>query len=207
MHRLSSVVFIVFILCASVIWVDAQTTEFTYQGSLKDGSVSANNIYDFEFALFDALSAGNQIGVIPKNSVLVTNGVFAVKLDFGPVFPGANRYMEVRVRLTAGQPAFTTLIPRQLINSAPYSIKSLNTDTAANATQLGGVDSSLFVQHDAGGNVSITGGLTVAGTLSQNIVNAQTQYNLGGQRILSNAGAQNTFLGINSGSVNSGAVN
>src|SRR5258706_12020726 len=83
--------------------VDAlsQTTEFTYQGSLKDGSISANNNYDFEFALFDALSAGNQIGsTIPKNSVLVVNGIFAVKLDFSQVFPGANRYMEVRVRLT-----------------------------------------------------------------------------------------------------------
>ena len=42
--------------------VAAQTTEFTYQGSLKDGAAPANANYDFEFALFDAVSGGNQIG-------------------------------------------------------------------------------------------------------------------------------------------------
>ena len=38
--------------------VSAQTTEFTYQGSLKDNAAPANANYDFEFALFDALSGG-----------------------------------------------------------------------------------------------------------------------------------------------------
>src|SRR2546423_13184439 len=97
----------------------SQTTEFTYQGTLKDNAAPANANYDFEFAIFDALSGGSQLGAtIPKSMVLVTNGVFAVKLDFGStapnivsVFPGANRYLEVRVRLT-GQPGFTTLMPR-----------------------------------------------------------------------------------------------
>ena len=40
----------------------AQATEFTYQGSLKDGAAPANANYDFEFALFDAASGGTQIG-------------------------------------------------------------------------------------------------------------------------------------------------
>ncbi|MEP6788305.1 MAG: hypothetical protein ABJB40_07735, partial [Acidobacteriota bacterium] len=71
---------------------------------LKDNGSPANANYDFEFALFDALSGGNQIGAtIPKHTVLVSNGVFAVKLDFGSQFPGANRYLEVRVKLS-GQP-------------------------------------------------------------------------------------------------------
>ena len=34
--------------------VFGQTTEFTYQGSLKKGSAPANGSYDFEFRLFDA---------------------------------------------------------------------------------------------------------------------------------------------------------
>ena len=42
--------------------VFGQTTEFNYQGSLKDGATAANNNYDFEFALFDAASGGTQIG-------------------------------------------------------------------------------------------------------------------------------------------------
>src|SRR5438034_8074591 len=82
----------------------AQTTEFNYQGSLKDGVNPANGNYDFEFALFDTLSAGSQIGsTIPRNAVAVANGIFAVKLDFGFVFTGVDRYLEIRVRLT-GQP-------------------------------------------------------------------------------------------------------
>src|SRR5258706_389513 len=129
----------------------AQTTEFTYQGTLKDNGAPANANYDFEFALFDAPSGGSQVGAtIPKNTVLVTNGLFAVKLDFGSTFPGANRYLEIRVRL-AGQPGITTLGPRQLMDSAPYSVKSLNADTATNAatatnsTQLGGVAAGQYV--------------------------------------------------------------
>ncbi len=34
--------------------ISAQTTEFTYQGSLRDGTAPANANYDFEFAMFDS---------------------------------------------------------------------------------------------------------------------------------------------------------
>ncbi len=106
----------------------AQTTEFTYQGSLKDAGNPASGNYDFEFALFDSLSGGSQVGpTIPKNMVAVANGIFTVKLDFGSAFPGGSRYLEIRVRLT-GQPGLTPLSPRQAVNSSPYSI------TAADAT-------------------------------------------------------------------------
>jgi hypothetical protein len=52
------------------------------------------------------------------------------------------------------------------------------------------------------GNGTIGGSLNVGGTLSFNIVNATTQFNLGGQRILSNAGVQNLFAGISAGASN-----
>ena len=85
----------------------SQTTEFSYQASLKDGANVATGNYDFEFALFDALVGGSQTGAtIAQNSVAVTNGIFAVKLDFGSQFPGANRYLEIRVRLSGGGCAF-----------------------------------------------------------------------------------------------------
>ncbi|MFN0278688.1 MAG: tail fiber domain-containing protein [Pyrinomonadaceae bacterium] len=120
----SSVLLIIILTVA----VNAQTTEFAFQGSLKDNAAAANGSYDFEFALFDMLSAGTQIGAtVPKNNVPVTNGIFSVKLDFGSVFPGAHRYLEVRVRLT-GQPGMTLLLPRQLVGATPYSI------TAGDAT-------------------------------------------------------------------------
>ena len=204
--------------------VDAQTTEFTYQGSLQNGGVAATGNFDFEFLLYDALAGGTQVGPTRRmDSVAVTAGIFSVRLDFGSVYPGANRFLEIHVKQT-GVGAYTPLAPRQAVTSAPYSVKSLNSDTAGNATQLGGVDAGRFVQQDAGGNVSVTGGLTVAGSLSLNTVNAQTQYNLGGQRVLAvsdtslslGTGAGNplagtsgysTFLGQNAGANNIGASN
>jgi len=127
--------------------VSAQTTEFNYQGSLKDGANPANGNYDFEFALFDALSGGGQIGTtLTRNAVAVANGTFAVNLDFGNLFPGENRFLLIRVR-PSGVGAFTTLTPLQPVNSAPYSVKSLNADNATNATQLGGMTASGFIQN------------------------------------------------------------
>src|SRR5688572_23364317 len=109
-------------LCAAT--AGAQTTEFLYQGSMRDGANAAAGTYDFEFSLFSALSGGTQIGMTQsRNGVAVAGGLFSVKLDFGSQFPGADRFLNIRVRLT-GQPTFTALAPRQRVDSAPYSIKS-----------------------------------------------------------------------------------
>ena len=132
----------------------AQTTAFNYQGSLNSGGTPANGNHDFEFALFDSLAGGTQLGsTLTRGNVVVTNGVFSVSLDFGNQFPGATRFLEIRVRPSGGG-AFTPLAPRQAANSSPYSIRSLNAETAANAanatnatnaTQLGGVAANQYV--------------------------------------------------------------
>ncbi len=228
----------------------AQTTEFTYQGSLKDGAAAANGNYDFEFALFDSLSAGTQIGsTLTRNAVAVANGTFAVKLDFGSQFPGANRFLEIHVR-TAGAGTFTPLAPRQSVGSSPYAVQSLyaatavsattatnaisaiNATTSTNALQLGGLaanqyvltgdarmsdaraptpGSPSYIQNGAGtqtfSDFNISGNGTAGGTLSSNIVNATTQYNIGGNRVFSIGGTSNTFVGRNTGTITSGPSN
>src|SRR5690242_13995821 len=61
----------------------AQGTAFTYQGALNDGTNPANGIYNLRFALFDALTLGNQVGSsFTSSPVSVSNGVFTVTLDF-----------------------------------------------------------------------------------------------------------------------------
>lgn len=45
-------VFFLFAALGLVATASAQTTEFTYQGSLKDGANAATGNYDFEFVLF-----------------------------------------------------------------------------------------------------------------------------------------------------------
>jgi|CXWL01.1.fsa_nt_gi hypothetical protein len=166
--------------------VRAQTTEFTYQGSLKDGANPANGNYDFEFALYDAASAGIQLGSTQsRNGVAVSNGGFSVSLDFGNQFPGASRFLELRVRPTGGG-AFTPLAPRQQIVSAPYSIKSRDSNT------LGGIDSGGFIKNSTSqqpaSNFDISGNGTAGGTFSANVINATTQYTIAGSQVLSVSG-------------------
>ncbi len=138
--------------------VRSQTTEFSYQGFLKSGTAPANGNHDFEFLLFNELSGGSQIGsTIALNNVALTDGRFSVKLNFGNQFTtGANRFLEIRLR-PSGQGGITILSPRQLINSSPYSVKSLgalNAEsataattalTANNALQLGGIAAGQYV--------------------------------------------------------------
>src|SRR5580765_1271989 len=130
----------------------AQTSSCTYQGKLTDASVAANGAYDFTFRLYDALTGGSQVGSdITADDVAVTDGIFTVNLDFGAAAftNGAPRFLEISVRPGVSTGAYTMLSPRQAITSAPHSIKSLSADnaaTAGNASQLGGVSASGYVQ-------------------------------------------------------------
>ena len=118
----------------------AQTSSFTYQGRLTDGGAAANGNYDLQFALFDSLSGGAQVGSTQTiSTVAVSNGVFTVSLDLGAnSFPGANRFLEISARPT-GAGSFTLLTPRQQITSTPYAVRSASAasaDTATNARWL-----------------------------------------------------------------------
>jgi hypothetical protein len=143
----------------------AQTTEFTYQGSLNVGSPPgspATTPHDFEFRLFAAQTGGSALATLQRLNVPVTNGTFSVKLDFGSQFPGANRFIEVAVKPVGGG-SFTTLTPRQLVNSAPYAIHSLN------AAAVGGLPPSGFIQNTTStqpsSNFNVSGNGNIGGTL------------------------------------------
>src|SRR5713226_9033597 len=54
-----------------------QGTSFTYQGRLTDGGTPANGNYDLQFALWDSLSGGTQVGSTQTvSSVSVAGGIF-----------------------------------------------------------------------------------------------------------------------------------
>src|SRR5687768_16404240 len=106
--------------------VFAQTTAFTYQGSLNNGASPANGNYDIEIDVFDAAVGGNYFNTITASDVPVVNGIFSLKLDLGAnIFPGATRFFQVKVRQSGGS-AWTPLSPRQQVTSAPYAVQSLN---------------------------------------------------------------------------------
>jgi len=210
----------------------AQSTGFTYQGRLLDAGLPPTGNYDFEFRLFDSLVSGTQQGAtLTVSGVSVTNGIFTVRLDFGAQFPGVARFLQIAVR-PAGGGAFTTLAPRQPITSAPYAVKSLNADSATTATsadslsgacvgcvtasQIGSVNGSAvtgeipvasvpagsgsYIQNTTSPQASSN--FNISGTGTASIFNAATQYNIGGNHVLSNAGTENLFAGVGAGASN-----
>ena len=141
---------IILVMLGTIVRVGAQTTSFTYQGRLNDTAVAqpTNGTYNMQFALFNALSDGTQLGsTLTIPTVAVTNGIFTANLDFGANFPGSARFLEIRV-FSPATSGYITLAPRLQISNTPYAIRSLSSssaDTAANATQLGGVAANQFV--------------------------------------------------------------
>ena len=106
----------------------AQGTAFTYQGRLSDGSGPANGTYDLRFTIYDSTNLPGVViaGPLTNSTTVVSNGLFAVVLDFGPgVFTGPDRWLDIGVR-TNGAAAFTALTARQLIAPTPYAINAAN---------------------------------------------------------------------------------
>ncbi len=152
-------------------------------------------------------------------------------------FPGADRFLEIGVKASGGGP-FTTLTPRQQMTATTYAIRSLTATAAdglsvacvncVTSSQIQSVNGSVVtgtipvasvpagsanyiqnaINQQASSNFYISGNGTAAGTLTGNSVNAITQYNIGGQRVLSAAGTKNLFAGINAGTnITTGGTN
>ncbi len=211
-----------------------QTTQFTYQGKLSDNSAPVNGSYDFVFTLWDAAANGNQIGsLVALQNTQVVNGIFTVQLDFGAAaFNGAARYLEITVKLSGNPASLPTLLtPRQLVTSTPYAIKSLGAVSADSlsvacvncitSNQIASVNgsavtgtipvasvpagSSDYIQNTISQQPSSN--FNISGTGKADTIDVATQYNIGGLRILSNAGSNNLIAGTNAGSVNTGGSN
>jgi hypothetical protein len=201
-----------------------QGTSFTYQGRLTEAGALATGPYDFRFVLYDAPVDGAQVGpTVTVDDMMVTEGLFTVSLDFGSVFGSEKRWLELGVRLGADPGPYTPILPRQELTPGPSAIFSV---AAGDALGLGGVPASQYVQTDdprlsdardplpgspdyvQNGSVPQPGAsFNVGGTGTADILDATTQFNLGGARILSNAGTHNLFVGANAGAINSSGSN
>lgn len=207
----------------------AQTSAFTFQGKLNENSNPANGTYQFQFKLYDAngVQVGSTLSDIPAT---VTNGIFAVSLDFGAnSFDGSARTIEIAVRQNGTGQDYTVLNPRQSVTSTPYAIRSLNANQATTALQasnsqnLGGIPAAQYVvttdarMSDArdplpgSGNYiqnsqnqqSGAANFNINGAGKASVLNAATEFQLNNNRILSAPGDFNLFVGANTGGNNS----
>jgi hypothetical protein len=137
-------------------------TGFTYQGQLKKATGPVNGICDFQFSLWDANSAGAQIGSTQSiAAVNVSSGLFTVQLNeagqFGAsAFNGSGRWVQVAVKC-AGDPVFTTLSPRQPLTPTPYALAMPGLRTEQNPTSpniVGGADGNAVTSGAVGASLS-----------------------------------------------------
>jgi len=106
-------------------------SEFTYQGRLTSTGATVTGTCSFRFRLFDAASAGSQIGstlIYDGQSgnpapIAVTGGLFTVGLDFGAgAFTSDARWLDIDVK--CGADAGYTNMGRQKITATPYSLST-----------------------------------------------------------------------------------
>jgi hypothetical protein len=113
---------------------------FTYQGELRDAEALAEGVFDVRFRLHESAVGASQVGpTVCVDNVLVSGGRFSVELDFGDVFNGDSRFLEIEVRPNTGLgcevgTGFTRLTPRQKVTSTPYASFALTAETALVAT-------------------------------------------------------------------------
>lgn len=99
-------------------------TAFTYQGRLNDLGEPGDGEYDFRLELYDAAVEGNQVGgTIFLPSIPVVGGYFTLEPDFGDVFTGEARWLEIGVRIDTTE--YEILEPRQKVMPTPYALRAL----------------------------------------------------------------------------------
>ena len=100
------------LVCSATLATD---TTFTYQGRLDQGGQPHTGSPAMRFLLFTSETGGSFLGEVNKGSVTVNDGLFQVDLDFGNVFDGSPRWLEVRVDGVA-------MVPRQAIRAVPMAM-------------------------------------------------------------------------------------
>jgi hypothetical protein len=143
----------------------AQTSSITYQGRLNVSGTPTSSPHDIEFRLCssetgDCTTAPGLVGTDMHLNVTVTGGIFSVTLNFAApnAFDGSDRWLLIGVKAAGSPGPYQSLLPRQPITSAPYSLKSLKADQATNATSA---TSAVNATNVSGGTVSGDGaGLT-----------------------------------------------
>jgi len=160
------------------------TTAFTYQGQLRDNGTNANGTYMMIFKLYDAVSAGNQVGSAVTNTPALVNGLFTVNLDFGAgAFNGTARYLDITVT-NAG--VTQTLTPRVQVMADPYAQFAAVAATVTNGA---------IMNTQLAGNAVTNRNLTANAVNATNIASGQVVKSLNGlaDTVLLSAGANVTI--------------
>lgn len=137
----------------------AQGTAFTYQGRLLENGAAANGTnYGMLFHVYDSATGGGSLANLGVAGVTVSNGLFTVPLDFGSIFDGAPRWLDIQVQKDGG--AFTPLNPRQALTATPYAIRAADAGLASSVV-AGAINTTSLADG------AVTGAKIAPGAVSQ----------------------------------------
>ena len=185
------------------------TTQYNIGGNRILGSTAGGNLFAGFGAGFSNPTGtynsffGSDAGVL--NTTGGSNSFFGRNAGSSNISGGNNTIIGYSANVSAGSLTNATAIGAnaQVSQSNSLVLGSINGVNFATADTNVGIGTTAPTQRfHVVGNGLFTGDLTVNGTLSGNIVNATTQFNIGGTRILSNAGANNLFAGMGAGNAN-----
>ncbi|MDX2131445.1 MAG: hypothetical protein SFY69_05280 [Planctomycetota bacterium] len=175
-------------------FANAQVTNvFTYQGQLTEGGQAPSGAFDLRFRLFDQPTDGTPIGgILCVDNLQVVDGRFTVELNFGSVFNGASRFLQVEVRPDTGAACditsgFTVLTPRQRLTATPHASYALTAATAATASNASLFNNQLPTFYTNAANLSA--GTLPDARLSSNISTLSGAQTFSGVKTFSTAPA------------------
>lgn len=115
--------------------VQALGTEFTFQGQIKQNGSGITGNADIRLTVYDDAVGGSQVVTpLTLTNVSVSNGIFTRTIDFGPIYEGFAKFVQIEVRFPAGSGNYTSLSPRQPLLAVPYAMGLL---PGANVTGTG----------------------------------------------------------------------
>lgn len=147
------------VLVLGISWARAEGTAaqtdtfFTYQGKLVYNGTAANETCDLTFRMYDGVSYGsNQVGLNQyKTNVPVNDGFFTVDLDFGNVFSGDARYLQIEIDSCTNGASGVTLSPMIPLIGAPYAL-GLRPGTVISGAVAGGSSLKVVNSNPSGGS-------------------------------------------------------
>jgi hypothetical protein len=134
---------------------------FTYQGFLRVNGLPANGEFDFRFRLFDSATGTNQVGTtVIADDKQVRQGFYTVVLDFGNVWTGGQRWLEIAIRPGNSTGSFTTLSPRVQLTPVPLAHQAFSVPWSG----ISGIPAGFADGIDNDTTYSAGAGLSLSGT-------------------------------------------
>jgi hypothetical protein len=98
----------------------AQGTAFSFESQLPNNVPDGH--HSIRFQLANSATGANYIGIAITNDVMVKGGEFSTTLDFGNVFDGSPRWVEISVARNFNKRFFEVVTPRVELLPVPYAI-------------------------------------------------------------------------------------